>query len=93
MSERPTTPAARADLVADTALALLAERGMRGLTHRAVDETAGLPRARRPTWRARGRRCWNWRYAVSPTGRRGSWPSRTSRTRARAPTPSWTPWP
>ncbi|MFF7967638.1 TetR/AcrR family transcriptional regulator [Streptomyces sp. NPDC007903] len=33
----------RADLVADTALALLAERGMRGLTHRAVDEAAGLP--------------------------------------------------
>ncbi|MFJ8111504.1 TetR/AcrR family transcriptional regulator [Streptomyces sp. NPDC096132] len=41
-----TTPApgpSRADLVADTALALLAERGMRGLTHRAVDEAAGLP--------------------------------------------------
>ncbi|MFJ4754539.1 TetR/AcrR family transcriptional regulator [Streptomyces sp. NPDC088763] len=38
-----TTSAARADLVADTALALLAERGMRGLTHRAVDEAAGLP--------------------------------------------------
>ncbi|MEU3840278.1 TetR family transcriptional regulator C-terminal domain-containing protein [Streptomyces sp. NPDC028635] len=35
--------ASRADLVADTALALLAERGMRGLTHRAVDDTAGLP--------------------------------------------------
>ncbi|QOV39780.1 TetR/AcrR family transcriptional regulator [Streptomyces ferrugineus] len=35
--------AARADLVADTALALLTERGMRGLTHRAVDEAAGLP--------------------------------------------------
>jgi AcrR family transcriptional regulator len=34
---------ARADLIADAALALLAERGMRGLTHRAVDETAGLP--------------------------------------------------
>ena len=33
----------RADLIADTALALLAERGMRGLTHRAVDEQAGLP--------------------------------------------------
>ncbi|MEV6593914.1 TetR/AcrR family transcriptional regulator [Streptomyces acidicola] len=33
----------RADLVADTALVLLAERGMRGLTHRAVDEAAGLP--------------------------------------------------
>ncbi|MEV5267807.1 TetR/AcrR family transcriptional regulator [Streptomyces werraensis] len=46
MSERTTTRAARAaraDLVADTALALLAERGMRGLTHRAVDEAAGLP--------------------------------------------------
>ncbi|MFF8405294.1 TetR/AcrR family transcriptional regulator [Streptomyces sp. NPDC015684] len=35
--------ASRADFVADTALALLAERGMRGLTHRAVDEAAGLP--------------------------------------------------
>jgi DNA-binding transcriptional regulator YbjK len=34
---------ARADLIADAALTLLAERGMRGLTHRAVDETAGLP--------------------------------------------------
>ncbi|CAL9315533.1 TetR/AcrR family transcriptional regulator [Streptomyces sp. R02] len=43
MSERTTTAGARADLVADTALALLAERGMRGLTHRAVDEAAGLP--------------------------------------------------
>ncbi|MFF9298811.1 TetR/AcrR family transcriptional regulator [Streptomyces althioticus] len=43
MSARPVTTAARADLVADTALALLAERGMRGLTHRAVDERAGLP--------------------------------------------------
>ncbi|MEG3627997.1 TetR/AcrR family transcriptional regulator [Streptomyces poriticola] len=42
MSAR-TPGAARADLVADTALALLAERGMRGLTHRAVDEAAGLP--------------------------------------------------
>ncbi|MEU5954263.1 TetR family transcriptional regulator C-terminal domain-containing protein [Streptomyces sp. NPDC047525] len=33
----------RSELIADTALALLAERGMRGLTHRAVDEAAGLP--------------------------------------------------
>ncbi|MEV6117386.1 TetR/AcrR family transcriptional regulator [Streptomyces sp. NPDC052109] len=38
-----TPGASRADLVADAALALLAERGMRGLTHRAVDEEAGLP--------------------------------------------------
>ncbi|MEW1547629.1 TetR/AcrR family transcriptional regulator [Streptomyces tsukubensis] len=35
--------ATRAELIADTALRLLAERGMRGLTHRAVDEVAGLP--------------------------------------------------
>ncbi|MFD0442470.1 TetR/AcrR family transcriptional regulator [Streptomyces indonesiensis] len=35
--------ASRAELIADTALTLLAERGMRGLTHRAVDEAAGLP--------------------------------------------------
>jgi DNA-binding transcriptional regulator YbjK len=33
----------RSDTVADTAITLLAERGMRGLTHRAVDEAAGLP--------------------------------------------------
>ncbi|MFF9809535.1 TetR/AcrR family transcriptional regulator [Streptomyces coeruleorubidus] len=42
MSVRAAGPS-RSDLVADTALALLAERGMRGLTHRAVDEAAGLP--------------------------------------------------
>ncbi|MFI1205490.1 TetR/AcrR family transcriptional regulator [Streptomyces sp. NPDC020883] len=39
----PPPPAPRHRLIADTALALLAERGMRGLTHRAVDEAAGLP--------------------------------------------------
>ncbi|MEU2563875.1 TetR family transcriptional regulator C-terminal domain-containing protein [Streptomyces longispororuber] len=39
----PVRGAPRAELIADTALALLAERGMRGLTHRAVDEAAGLP--------------------------------------------------
>ncbi|WNI26009.1 TetR family transcriptional regulator [Streptomyces sp. ITFR-16] len=38
------TPASvRGDLITDAALDLLAERGMRGLTHRAVDERAGLP--------------------------------------------------
>ncbi|MEU5208388.1 TetR/AcrR family transcriptional regulator [Streptomyces sp. NPDC020742] len=35
--------ASRLQLIADAALRLLAERGMRGLTHRAVDEAAGLP--------------------------------------------------
>ncbi|MFI6644178.1 TetR/AcrR family transcriptional regulator [Streptomyces sp. NPDC050504] len=40
---RPSPAANRAELIADTALALLHERGMRGLTHRAVDELAGLP--------------------------------------------------
>ncbi|EFL21342.1 putative transcriptional regulator, TetR family [Streptomyces himastatinicus ATCC 53653] len=39
----PAPGGSRAELIADTALALLAERGMRGLTHRAVDEAAGLP--------------------------------------------------
>lgn len=34
---------ARAALIADTAIDLLASRGLRGLTHRAVDEAAGLP--------------------------------------------------
>ncbi len=43
MAEHTPGAAPRADLVADTALALLAERGMRGLTHRAVDEAAELP--------------------------------------------------
>jgi DNA-binding transcriptional regulator YbjK len=42
MSVRSAGPA-RTELIADAALALLSERGMRGLTHRAVDETAGLP--------------------------------------------------
>lgn len=42
MSARAKGPS-RPDLIADAALALLAERGMRGLTHRAVDEAAGLP--------------------------------------------------
>ncbi|MFF1489772.1 TetR/AcrR family transcriptional regulator [Streptomyces sp. NPDC058319] len=42
-SAGPAASATRADRVADAALALLAERGMRGLTHRAVDEAAGLP--------------------------------------------------
>lgn len=35
--------ASRYERIADAALELLAERGMRGLTHRAVDEAAGLP--------------------------------------------------
>ncbi|GHF69745.1 hypothetical protein GCM10010218_58820 [Streptomyces mashuensis] len=39
----PHSTTSRPLLIADTALALLAERGMRGLTHRAVDEAAGLP--------------------------------------------------
>ncbi|MGW8970111.1 TetR/AcrR family transcriptional regulator [Streptomyces platensis] len=44
-SDRTPAPAAatRHELIADAALTLLAERGMRGLTHRAVDEQAGLP--------------------------------------------------
>ncbi|MFD9718103.1 TetR/AcrR family transcriptional regulator [Streptomyces sp. NPDC059076] len=43
MAERTTPQGSRADLITDTALDVLAERGMRGLTHRAVDEAAGLP--------------------------------------------------
>ncbi|MER8047484.1 TetR/AcrR family transcriptional regulator [Streptomyces sp. NPDC094032] len=39
----PHTPPTRADRIGDAALDLLVERGMRGLTHRAVDERAGLP--------------------------------------------------
>ncbi|MFG2289273.1 TetR/AcrR family transcriptional regulator [Streptomyces sp. NPDC048595] len=39
----PGSPGSRQELIADTALGVLAERGMRGLTHRAVDEAAGLP--------------------------------------------------
>lgn len=43
MTSRPSPAATRADLIADTAIELLAERGTRGLTHRAVDEAAALP--------------------------------------------------
>src|SRR4051794_30664127 len=38
-SDRPD----RLVLIGDTAIRLLVERGMRGLTHRAVDESAGIP--------------------------------------------------
>ncbi|MCX4694992.1 TetR/AcrR family transcriptional regulator [Streptomyces sp. NBC_01408] len=39
-----TSPAAdRRTLIADTAIGLVAASGLRGLTHRAVDGTAGLP--------------------------------------------------
>ncbi|MFG2912187.1 TetR/AcrR family transcriptional regulator [Kitasatospora sp. NPDC048298] len=38
----PMTPP-RPTLIADAAITLIAERGLRGLTHRAVDEEAGLP--------------------------------------------------
>ncbi|MFI9787438.1 TetR/AcrR family transcriptional regulator [Kitasatospora sp. NPDC051984] len=34
---------ARPTRIADAAIAVIAERGLRGLTHRAVDEAAGLP--------------------------------------------------
>jgi DNA-binding transcriptional regulator YbjK len=43
VSTSPARAATRAEVIADAALKLLAERGMRGLTHRAVDEAAGLP--------------------------------------------------
>jgi DNA-binding transcriptional regulator YbjK len=33
----------RATVIADAAIELIAQRGLRGLTHRAVDEAAGLP--------------------------------------------------
>ncbi|MFD3659029.1 TetR/AcrR family transcriptional regulator [Streptomyces sp. NPDC058659] len=39
----PASRASRAERIGDAALDLLVERGMRGLTHRAVDERAGLP--------------------------------------------------
>lgn len=42
-TRRSHPPAARSELIADAAIDLLAERGLRGLTHRAVDEAAGLP--------------------------------------------------
>ncbi|NKZ02364.1 TetR/AcrR family transcriptional regulator [Actinomadura latina] len=38
-----TTPLSRREELADAAIAALAEAGMRGLTHRAVDKAAGLP--------------------------------------------------
>ncbi|MHA4778767.1 TetR/AcrR family transcriptional regulator [Streptomyces sp. MSC1_001] len=42
--DAPDAPVlSRAERIGDAALDLLVERGMRGLTHRAVDERAGLP--------------------------------------------------
>jgi AcrR family transcriptional regulator len=38
-----TAPSARTRQVGDAAIAVLAEQGARGLTHRAVDQAAGLP--------------------------------------------------
>jgi AcrR family transcriptional regulator len=38
-----TAPSARTRRVGDAAIAVLAEQGARGLTHRAVDRAAGLP--------------------------------------------------
>jgi DNA-binding transcriptional regulator YbjK len=38
-----TTPGGRAGQVADAAIAVLADHGGRGLTHRAVDQAAGVP--------------------------------------------------
>jgi AcrR family transcriptional regulator len=38
-----TAPSARTRQVGDAAIAVLAEHGARGLTHRAVDQAAGLP--------------------------------------------------
>jgi Tetracyclin repressor-like, C-terminal domain len=38
-----TTPGGRARQVADAAIGVLADHGARGLTHRAVDQAAGLP--------------------------------------------------
>ncbi|MFG2196544.1 TetR/AcrR family transcriptional regulator [Streptomyces sp. NPDC048639] len=43
MTSGATRSPDRLALIADTAIDLLAERGLRGLTHRAVDEAAGLP--------------------------------------------------
>jgi DNA-binding transcriptional regulator YbjK len=39
----PPPVAARRNLIGDAAITLLAEHGMHGLTHRAVDRAAGLP--------------------------------------------------
>ncbi|MET9728622.1 TetR/AcrR family transcriptional regulator [Streptomyces zaomyceticus] len=41
--DAPRPSPSRGELIGDAALDLLVERGMRGLTHRAVDERAGLP--------------------------------------------------
>lgn len=39
----PTSSTSRLDVIGDSALAVLAAHGARGLTHRAVDQHAGLP--------------------------------------------------
>src|SRR5690242_7844626 len=43
LSRMAITPSARTRQVGDAAIAVLAEHGARGLTHRAVDQAAGLP--------------------------------------------------
>lgn len=43
MSRAAATAVPRAALLADTALQIVAQHGLRGLTHRAVDTAAGLP--------------------------------------------------
>lgn len=40
---RSSPPATRSEVIADAAISLLAGGGLRALTHRAVDEAAGLP--------------------------------------------------
>ncbi|MET7278162.1 TetR family transcriptional regulator C-terminal domain-containing protein [Kribbella sp. NPDC005582] len=43
MTKQPPLGADRRDAIADAAIRLVATRGLRGLTHRAVDGEAGLP--------------------------------------------------
>jgi len=78
----------RADRAAGTPpRAVLAEGGSRSLTHRAVDERAGLRRGRRRTSRAPGRRCWSRPWAHRHP-RRTDEPSTTD---DRATSSPWSP--
>lgn len=72
----------RTELITDAALALLAERGMRGSPIAPSTSAPGSPRARRPTTPAPGRPCWRRRCGDWRSARRRCSPRANSRCRA-----------
>ncbi|WFR73994.1 TetR family transcriptional regulator [Prescottella defluvii] len=64
----------RTALIADAAVTLIAQQGLRALTHRAVDRAAGIPEGSTSYYAPPARHCSN-----SPSG---AWPSAPSPTPA-----------